>query len=247
MGREKTLPDDELCELFDGKLKIYQKRQGYRFSVDSILFAAFAQQRVSGHVADLGTGSGILPIMLSKTATVKHITGIEVQAELAHLAQKNVALNRCENQVTIVHADIRTIIQLFPAGSFDTVISNPPFYPAQSGRINPNPQKAISRHELFGTLSDFLRIARYLLSGAGKFLAIYPSARVVDLLGEMRTFGIEPKTLQFIHPKCDEPANLLLVEGVKGAGKEATVLAPLILYNASGHYTEQVHQIFSAL
>lgn len=244
---ENSLPDDELCELFEGTLRLYQKRQGYRFSVDSLVLAAFAQKRAAGTVADLGTGSGILPIILSKTTAVKAITGIEVQEDLARLAQKNVALNQCETRVTIVHADIRAIIKTFTAGSFDTVISNPPFYPAPSGRINPDRQKAISRHELCGTLTDFLHTSQHLLKVSGKFLAIYPCVRVVDLIGEMRAIGIEPKTLQFIHPKCDEPANLLLVEGVKGAGREAKVLAPLVLYDASGHYTEQAHHIFSAL
>ncbi len=244
---EQSVADDELCDLFKGKLKIFQKRQGYRFSVDSILLAAFAQPRATGIVVDLGTGSGILPIMLAKTPTVKEIIGIEVQEDLARMAQKNVVFNHCQEQVTILQADIRNITKTFTAGSCDTVISNPPFYPARSGRINPNRQKAISRHELYGTLSDFLRIARHLLKVSGKFLAIYPSIRVVDLIGEMRACGIEPKILQFIYPRRGEPANLLLVEGVKGAGREAKVLAPLILYNSSGAYTVQAQQIFSAL
>ena len=147
----------------------------------------------------------------------------------------------------IIHADIRTVRKDFKAGSFDAVISNPPFYPEHSGRLNPDDQKAISRHELFGTLTDFINISHYLLNLSGKFLTIYPSSRIVDLIGAMRASGIEPKNLQFLHPKIDEPANLLLVEGVKGAGKEAKVLTPLVLYDAGGNYTEQAQNIFAAI
>ena len=243
----EALHDDELCELFAGRLRIFQKRNGYRFSVDSILLADFARQRASGSIADLGTGSGVLPIIFSKSKAVKEIIGIEVQEDLAQLAQKNICLNQCEDRVKIIHADIRTIKKDFKAGSFDAVISNPPFYPEHSGRLNPDNQKAISRHELFGTLADFTNISQYILKLSGKFLTIYPSARAVDLIQEMRASGIEPKTLQFIHPRIDEHANLVLIEGIKGAGKEAKVLTPLVLYDARGRYTEQAQNIFAAI
>ena len=243
----EALHDDELCELFAGRLRIFQKRNGYRFSVDSILLADFARQRAAGSIADLGTGSGVLPIILSKSKVVKEIIGIEVQEDLAQLAQKNICLNQCEDRVKIIHADIRTIKKDFKAGSFDAVISNPPFYPELSGRLNPDVQKAISRHELFGTLTDFTNISQYLLKLSGKFLAIYPSSRTVDLIEEMRASGIEPKTLQFIHPRSDALANMVLIEGIKGAGKEAKVLTPLVLYDARGSYTEQAQNIFAAI
>jgi tRNA1Val (adenine37-N6)-methyltransferase len=243
----EVVHDDELCELFAGRLRIFQKKNGYRFSVDSILLADFARQRASGSVADLGTGSAVLPIILSKYKAVKEIIGMEVQENLAQLAQKNICFNQCEDRVKIIHTDIRTLRKNFKTGSFDAVISNPPFYPEHAGRLNPDDQKAISRHELFGTLSDFINISHYLLKLSGKFLTIYPSVRAVDLIAEMRAAGIEPKTLQFLHPKIDEPANLLLVEGVKGAGKEAKVLTPLVLYDTDGNYTEQAQNIFAAI
>jgi len=243
----KTLHADELCELFAGRLRIFQKRNGYRFSVDSILLADFARQRAAGSVADLGTGSGVLPIILSKSQSVKEIIGIEVQEDLAQLAQKNICFNQCEDRVQIMHADIRALRKDFKAGSFDTVISNPPFYAANSGRLNPDDQKAISRHELFGSLNDFIDISQYLLKLSGKFLTIYPSTRAVDLIAAIRAAGIEPKTLRFIHAKIDDPANLLLMEGIKGAGKEAKVLTPLVLYDTDGNYTEQAQTIFAAI
>jgi tRNA1Val (adenine37-N6)-methyltransferase len=237
-------PEDELCELFDGRLKLYQKRKGYRFSVDSILLGDFARERAAGLVIDLGTGSGILAVLLSRIEAVREIMGIEVQEDLAALAQKNILYNTCGDKVTIIRADIRELKEQFSATSFDAVISNPPFYPIKSGLLNEDSGKAVSRHELHGTLADFLSISAYLLKRSGAFLTIYPCSRIGDLIEEMRTAKLEPKTLRFIHPNIEEPANLVLVEGIKGAGREARVLPPLVLFGADGSYSEQARALF---
>jgi len=237
-------PEDELCELFDGRLRLFQKRQGYRFSVDSILLGDFIRERAAGRVIDLGTGSGILAVLLSRIEAVREIVGIEVQEDLAALAQKNISYNECGDRVTIIRADIREIKKNFPAVSFDAVISNPPFYPIKSGLLNEDSGKAVSRHELHGTLADFLSISAYLLKRSGAFLTIYPCSRIGDLIEEMRTAKLEPKTLRFIHPNIEEPANLVLVEGIKGAGREARVLPPLALFDAEGSYSRQAREIF---
>jgi tRNA1Val (adenine37-N6)-methyltransferase len=237
-------PEDELCELFDGRLRLFQKRQGYRFSVDSILLGDFIRERAAGRVIDLGTGSGILAVLLSRIEAVREIVGIEVQEELAALAQKNILYNTCGDKVTIIRADIRELKEQFSATSFDAVISNPPFYPIKSGLLNEDSGKAVSRHELHGTLADFLSISAYLLKRSGAFLTIYPCSRIGDLIEEMRTAKLEPKTLRFIHPNIEEPANLVLVEGIKGAGREARVLPPLALFDAEGSYSRQAREIF---
>ena len=125
----------------------------------------------------------------------------------------------CGDRVTIIRADIRELKEQFSAASFDAVISNPPFYPIKSGLLNEDSGKAVSRHELHGTLADFLSISAYLLKRSGAFLTIYPCSRIGDLIEEMRTAKLEPKTLRFIHPNIEEPANLVMVEGIKGAGR----------------------------
>ena len=239
-----SLPEDELCELFAGRLRLFQKRQGYRFSVDSILLGDFARERVAGRIIDLGTGSGILAVLLSRIEAVREIMGIEVQEDLAALAQKNILYNTCGDKVTIIRADIRELKEQFSATSFDAVISNPPFYPIKSGLLNEHSGKAVSRHELHGTLADFLSISAYLLKHSGAFLTIFPCSRIGDLIEEMRKATLEPKTLQFIHPKVEEPANLVLAEGIKGAGKEARVLPPLALFDAEGSYSRQARELF---
>ena len=240
-------PDNELHELFEGRLKIFQKKEGYRFSVDSILLAGFAAERASGTVADLGTGSGILPVILARHEKFQKITGIEIQEDLTVLARQNIGLNKCEDRVSIVHADIKDLTGRFSAGEFDTVITNPPFYTVSSGRINPNNQKALARHELHGTLRDFISAAAFLLRQSGKFFAVYLCFRIADLVTEMRRKNIEPKTFQFVHARIDEDATMVLVEGAKGAGTEAKILPPLILYDAEGNYTEEVKAVFRGI
>lgn len=237
----------ELHELFDGTLKLYQPKQGYRFSIDSILLADFAGSRVSGSVADLGAGSGVLALLLARRKAVAHLTAIELQEELAAIARKNVLLNKLDGTVTIVQADIRNIRNNFPAGGFDAVVTNPPFYAAGTGRVNPHAQQAAARHELHGTVRDFLGAAAYLLKTGGAFFAVYGAERTVDLLTAMRAHKIEPKELRCVHPKAGEPATMVLVAGVKGAGVALKIIEPLVVYNRNGRYTQELKQIYDAL
>jgi len=237
----------ELHELFNGRLNLYQKKKGYRFSVDSILLGSFAAKRAEGSVADLGTGSGVLPVILARHQKVDRITGIEIQKELAELAEKNILYNNCHEKVNIKYADIKRIKDVFSAGSFDTVITNPPFYSIGTGRVNPDSENAIARHEIKGTISDFLAASSFLLKTGGSFYAVYAPARLTDLIFELRKSRIEPKTLQFVHPNENDPANIVLVEGIKGAGTETKILSPFILYEKNGKYTEMPNSVFNKI
>lgn len=237
----------ELHELFNGRLKIFQKKKGYRFSIDTVLLGIFAAARASGTVVDLGTGSGVLPLVLAKHKKFDKIVGIEIQEELAVLARENISYHTCDDRVTVIHADIRTISGKLAPETFDAVVTNPPFYAAASGRINPNTQKAGARHEIHGTLRDFISCAAFLLKQSGKFIAVYRPARFSDLILMMKEKNIEPKTVQFVHARIDEPASMVLVEGLKGGGAEMKILPPLILYKAEGGYTEQAIKMLDAM
>ncbi len=240
-------PDIELHNLFDGRLKLYQYRDGYRFSIDTVLLAAFARERMRGCVADLGTGSGVLPVILARSPDVSTLTGFEIQPKLAELARRNVDLHNLKKRVDIEQADIREIRSLKSPETFEAVIANPPFYPLGSGKINPGSQDAAARHELMGNLQDFVGAAAYLIKNGGKFCAIFPATRSADLLCTMRENKIEPKVMRFVHSRSEEPATMLLIEGIKNAGSQTTILPPLIIYSDTQRYSPEVQRLFNNL
>lgn len=237
----------ELHSLFEGRLNLYQYRQGYRFSIDTVLLAAFARERLRGNVADLGTGSGVLPILLARSPDISSLTGFEIQADLAGLARRNVDLHDLGQRVSIEQADIKEIRSLRPAEFFDGAIANPPFYPLGTGRINPGSQDAAARHELLATLGDFVSAASFLIKNGGRFCAIFPASRSTDLICTMRANKIEPKTIRCVHSREGESAVMLLVEGIKNAGSQTAILPPLIIYSAGQTYSPEVQSIFNSL
>ncbi len=244
----KTIPDGpELNKLFADKVKLYQQKDGYRFSVDAVLLAAFALARTSGRVVDLGTGNGIVPVILAKHAKFSSITGVEIQEGPAALAEKNICYNNCHDRVEIIRADLRSVRTYLPAETFDAAIMNPPFYAAGSGKVSPDRQNAAARHELYGTLADFITSASYLLKQKGRLVVVYNPSRLIDLTSLMRASNIEPKNLQFVHGKANSPAAMVLAEGVKAARAEAKILPPLIMYGVDGKYTRQVQDVFDSL
>ena len=175
--KEPALEDETLDDVVHGRLKILQKARGYRFSVDALLLAHFVRLNPQDRVLELGTGSGIISLLLASRSPMAAITGIEVQAELAAMARRSVALNGLGEKIVIREGDVRDIERLFPAHSFDVVVSNPPYRKAASGRINPVPEKALARHELMGTVKDFLQAAGYVLRLAGGGVFFFPAPK----------------------------------------------------------------------
>ena len=224
---------DETLDLFsNGKLQIIQKKKGYRFSVDAILLSQFIKIHKDERVMDLGTGCGILPLLLSHTTKAHSFIGVEIQKKLADCAKKNVILNHLENRISIIKQDFRGLRNTFSPGSFDVVLSNPPYRKYRTGRINPSVEKAIARHEIKGTLGDLISIASYLLPPKGRCYLIFPALRTVDLLVALRGAKLEPKRLQFVHPRIAEEAKFILIESVKDSGAELKIMDPLILHEA---------------
>ncbi len=223
-------PDETLDSFFDGKLKILQKKEGYRFSIDAVLLAQFVKIRRDEKAIDLGTGCGILPLLLSQITKACSFVGAEIQKGLVECAVKNVMLNHLEDRISILHRDFRKLKTTFPPGSFDVVLSNPPYRKYRTGRVNPLPEKAIARHEIKGTLDDLASIASYLLPHKGRFYLIFPASRTADLLVALRKTNLEPKRFQFVHPRIGERAKFLLVESMKSSGVELNIMPPLILH-----------------
>jgi tRNA1Val (adenine37-N6)-methyltransferase len=222
--------DETLDIFFNGKLQVIQTKKGYRFSVDTILLSQFIVIRKNEKVIDLGTGCGILPLLLSQTTKAQSFVGIEIQKGLAECAKRNVVLNHLEERISILKQDFRELKKIFPPGSFDVVLSNPPYRKYQTGKINPSVEKAIARHEIKGTLEDLIANASYLLPPKGKFYLIFPALRMVDLLVALRSGKLEPKRLQFVYPRIGEEAKFILTESIKASGIELRLMEPLILH-----------------
>ncbi len=223
-------PDETLDAFLNGEVQIIQKKKGYRFSVDAILLNQFIKIHKDERVIDLGTGCGILPLLLSHTTQARSFIGVEIQKGLADCAKKNVTLNHLENRISIIKQDFRELRNTFPPGSFDVVLSNPPYRKYRTGRINPSMEKAIARHEMKGTLADLISVASYLLPPRGRCYLIFPVLRAVDLFVAMRDEKLEPKRLRFVHPFIGKEAKFILTESIKDSGVELKIMAPLILH-----------------
>ena len=229
---------------FDGKIRVRQNHSGYRFSIDSVLLAYHAVPRSGDKVLDLGTGCGIIPLLLTYRNPEITVCGVEVQAELAELALTNVKENRMDDRITVLCADMKLLEPGITSGPVDMVVCNPPYRQAGSGRINPDEQRAVARHELKINLYDVMKTAHRMLRMAGRFITIYTAERTADILSQMQANGIEPKFIRMIHSGPNTEAKLILVEGVKG-GRPGLKIAPaLIVYDEKGEYTEEVKQMF---
>ncbi len=237
--------EETLDTLFGGRLKIIQKRKGYRFSVDALLLAHFAPPGLKGRVLDLGTGCGIIPLILIFRHKGLKATGMEIQPSLADLARRNAALNRFSSRIEIWEKDLKALDRENRGGTFDVVFSNPPYRQVGSGRINPRQEKALARHEIKATLKDVLQAAHHLLKEKGRLLMIYPASRATDLIQEMRKIHLEPKRVQFIHSHQKDEARLMLVEAIKEGRAQIKVLPPLFLYDSGNQYTPEAQGLFN--
>lgn len=230
--------------IFNGRLEVKQHRHGYRFSIDAVLLANHARPRSGDKVLDLGTGCGIVPLILSYRYSDIMLYGVEIQEELARLASSNIEENDMGHRVSIFCEDIKVLTPEKISGHVQLVVSNPPYRKAKSGRINPEKQRATARHEIQATLYDVVEAASRLLQISGRFLTIYPAERITDLLAQMRSSQIEPKWLRIIHSHSSAEAKLILVEGAKGGRPGVKVAPPLIIYNEDGSYTDEVTRMF---
>lgn len=234
-------------EILDGRLRVFQTKRGYRFSLDSILLANFVSLKPRAHVIDIGCGSGIILLILAKHFSYVNFSGLEIQENLAILAEKNTRINNLEDHIKIFPGDARNVRNIFSSRSFDTVIFNPPYRKLKSGRINPHPEKAIARHEIKGSLSIFLKAAKYLLKPSGTVFTIYPAKRLIELACVFRESGIEPKKMKHVFSDNLSEAEFVMVEGKVGGREELKIESPLIIYDKNKKYTAEMKNIFTEL
>jgi tRNA1Val (adenine37-N6)-methyltransferase len=229
---------------FNGKLHVRQDASGYRFSIDAIILASHAGVRAGERLLDLGTGCGIIPLLLAYRHPDIRIFGIEIQNDLAELAVANVNQNNMQDRITLICREMQTLKPDMIGGPVDVIVCNPPYRKPNSGRLNPDPQRAVARHEIKVSLTDVLQTVRCMLRTAGRFVTIYTAERAAELLSQMCLNGIEPKFIRIIHSQADADAKLILVTGVKGARPGVKIGPSLILYNADGQYSTEVEKMF---
>jgi len=213
-------------------LKIIQKNKGFRFGIDAVLISNYVKVEKNMKIIDLGTGTGIIPILLSAKTEAYHITGVEIQPEMAEMARRSVILNNLENRIDIIEGDFRRSIDMFGPGSFDAVVVNPPYTKAGSGLVNPDDAKAVSRHEIFCTLDDIIKVSSGLLKHHGRFFMIHRPKRLVDIFFTMREYRIEPKRIRLVYANREKPANMVLIFGLKNGNPQVTVEAPLYVHES---------------
>jgi tRNA1Val (adenine37-N6)-methyltransferase len=231
---------ETLDVLFDGKLSLFQSRTGYRFSLDALLLANFVTIKRQEKIVDLGTGNGVIPLVLATLHRSAILTGVELQPAMIERARRNVQLNGLERRIQILSGDVRAGAQLAAEASFDVAVCNPPYRKPGSGRVSPNDERQIARHETQGDLGDFLHTGAFLLRAKGRMAIVYSAGRCVDLLSLMREARIEPKRMRTVHSFAGVEASLVLVEGVKGGRSGVEVLAPLTIYLRGKEYTKEV-------
>ena len=225
-------------------LTLHQTPHGYRFALEAFLLADFVPATAADPIIDLGTGCGVVALFLARRFPHIRLVGLELQHSLAVLAHQNVACNGLEHRIGIVQGDIRQVSSLFPAGAFGTVVCNPPYRAVGNGRLNPNPEKAIARHELTLTLPQLVQAAQHLLPRRGLLVMVYHPSRLPELCAQLDTAHLRPRRLRLVHATAQAPASMVLVEAVHDGRDALTVLPPLWVYEASGGYTAEMQAIF---
>ncbi len=239
------LKDNERIDNLGCKnLKIIQNSDWFCFGMDAVLLANYADIKKNSTVVDLGTGTGIIPILLYGKNDIKKIYGIEIQPEVAEMAERSIELNDLSEKIEILNIDLKQAEQTLGNNLFDVVTSNPPYMPLDSGFQNKLDNKTISRHEQKCSLRDVIETASRLLKHNGRFFLVHRPNRIVDILVLLREYKLEPKTIRFVHPKIGKSPNLVLIKSIKASKPDLKFEDPLYIYNEDGSYTDELLDIY---
>ncbi len=229
-------------------LKIIQNNKGFCFGIDSVILSDFAKNiKVDSKVVDLGTGSGVIGLLLCKKTKLKEIIGVEIQDNVAEMAERSIKLNGLENKFKIFKVNIKELFEkkMLEKNKYDVVVMNPPYKEAGTGKTNENEGKLIARHEVKATLLDFIKTASELLKDRGELYIVHKPERTVDIMQKMRENKIEPKEIKIVYPYKNAGASIILIKGVKGGKKFLKIDEPLYIYKENGEYTEQIKEIYN--
>lgn len=240
------LENERIDDLEYKNLKIIQNTKGFCFGIDSVLLSDFAKGiKKNSTVVDIGTGTGIISILLSAKTEIGKIYGVEIQEEVANMAKRSVSLNNLEDKIEIININIKDIFNFLEPNKIDAIVTNPPYMKLNTGAQNEEKKKLISRHEVECTIEDIIQISYKLLKSNGEFYMVHRAERIVDILYNLRKYKLEPKVLRFIQSKENKEPNLVLIKAVKNAGYQLTLEKPLIIYNNDGSYTDEILEIYN--
>ena len=236
--------NERIDDLQRNGYRIIQNPEKFCFGMDAVLLSGFARVKKGAQVLDLGTGTGIIPILLEAKTEAAHLTALEIQEESADMAKRSMQLNGLESKIDVVTGDIKEADRLFPLASFDVVTCNPPYMVGQHGLTNPYEPKAIARHEVVCTLEDVVRNAARLLKPGGSFFMVHRPFRLAEIITVMVQYKLEPKRMQLVYPYVDKEPNMVLIEGCRGGKPRMTVEKPLIVFKAPNVYMDEICELY---
>lgn len=243
-GNSLLRENERLDELQRNGYHIIQNPEKFCFGMDAVLLSGFAKAKQGSQVLDLGTGTGIIPILMEAKTQAEHLTGLEIQEESADMAKRSVAINGLEEKINIVIGDIKEAGQIFGGASFDVVTCNPPYMIGEHGITNPDAPKAIARHEILCTLEDVVSQTAKVLRPGGNFYMVHRPFRLSEIMVLLVKYKLEPKRMRFVHPFVDKEPNMVLIEANRGGRSRMTVEKPLIVYQKQGVYTDEIYEVY---
>lgn len=244
MSNNLVHENERLDELHRNGYYIIQNPERFCFGMDAVLLSGFAKAKKGERVLDLGTGTGIIPILMEAKTESEDFTALEIQEESADMARRSVLYNHLENRINIVTGDIKDASKIFGASSFDVITTNPPYMIGEHGISCASDAKAIARHEVLCDLDDILRESAKMLRPGGRFYMVHRPFRLAEIMSKMVAYKIEPKRMKLVYPYIDKEPNMVLIEGLRGGKSRLTVEKPLIVYKEQGVYTDEIYDIY---